>query len=235
MNRRTYLRGLAVGGLASSTALAGCSALPTGGGSGGSDSSSSTTVLPEPEDDYGVDPADLPYPAYGQQIPDVSLSAALHDGTESTRGYDSPLAMTFIYTTCMTACPVLTQALKTTHETAMEEGWAESTNFVEISFDPERDTPDALRTYAEERNLDVDTGRWHLLRPESYDAAKDVVSDQFGLGFEKTTPEDMDQYMFVHSTLILLVNADGYVERSYRDGQKAAQQLPADMERVVTA
>lgn len=231
MNRRTYLRGLTTGALAGSTALAGCAALPTGGGTGGSPN----TVLSAPEREHDVDPEDLPYPGYGQQIPDVTLSATLHDGEESTRGYGTPMALTFVYTNCQTACPILTQALKRAHETAMDEGWAETTNFVEISFDPERDTPEALRTYAEERNLAVETGRWHLLRPESYDAAKAVVADQFGLAFEKTTPEDMDQYMFAHSTLIMLVNADGYVERVYRDGQTAAQQLPDDMERVVTA
>jgi protein SCO1/2 len=230
MNRRTYLRGLAASGLTATAATAGCSSLTSLGESGGNE----TTVLDPPDTESDVDPEDLPYPAYGQQIPDVNLPSILHDGEESTTGYETPIALTFIYTTCRTACPVLTQALRRAHNLAKQEEWAENTNFVEISFDPERDTPEALRTYADERSVDVDSGRWHLLRPESYDRAQQVVSDQFGVAFQKSTSEDMDQYMFTHFSLVLLVNGDNYVERAYNDGQKANQQLPEDMKRVVS-
>jgi len=225
VNRRTYLRGLAVGGLA---ATAGCSAL-------GSSEGSPDTVLGPPDREYDVDPEDLPYPAYGQEIPSATLPAALGDGEVSTTGFETPMALTFIYSYCQTACPVLTQALKRTHDTAKEEGWAADTNFVEITFDPERDTPDRLATYAEERHLDLDSGRWHFMRPQSYDRAKAVVEDQFGVAFQQTTPEDMDRYMFTHSSLILLVNGDNYVERAYRDGQTATQDLPEEMQRVAEA
>lgn len=225
MNRRHYLATLAAG--ATTAGLAGCSSL--GSIAGGNPN----TKLPKPE--LRADPEDLPYPAWGQQLPSVTVPAALQDREVTTTEFDTPLALTFVYTTCQTACPVLTLALKQAQEQALEDGYGEETNFVEISFDPSRDTSEAFETYADQRNVTLDAGNWYFLRPESEARARDVVQDEFGLAYQKTTPEDMDQYMFVHSTLILLVNSDNYVERTWRDGQTAAQELPEDMQRLVEA
>jgi protein SCO1/2 len=225
MRRRRYLAALATG--ATATGLAGCSSLGSVGG-GNPD-----TDLPKPE--LRADPEDLPYPAWGQQIPSVTVPAALQDRAVTTTEFDTPLALTFVYTNCQTACPVLTLALKRAQERALENGNGEDTNFVEISFDPARDTPAAFETYAEQRNVNLEAGNWYFLLPESEQRASEVVEDEFGLAYQTTTPEDMDQYMFVHSTLILLVNGDNYVERTYRDGQTAAQELPEDMQRLVDA
>ncbi|WP_247008735.1 SCO family protein [Halorientalis litorea] len=225
MDRRTYLRTVAGGLAAGTVGTAGCSALDG--------SSSANTTLSRPELD--AEPSAYPYPEWSQPIPEVTLPAALSDRQVTTTDVDTPLALTFIYTTCMTACPVLTLALTKAQERAIEGGWAEDVTFAEITFDPDRDTPAAFRQYAEDRNIELDTGTWHFLRPESTTRARTVVDEEFGVPFQRTTPEDMDQYMFTHSTLILLVNADGYVERAYRDGQRAGRQLPDHLERIATA
>lgn len=224
MDRRAYLRRLAAA-TAGVASTAGCTSLGGGGGSGSAD-----VTLSRP--DLDAEPEAYPYPQWSQSVPEVTLPSALTGGEVTTTEVDQPFVLTFIYTTCETACPVLTQALVTAQQAAIDGGWADEVTFAEVTFDPERDDAEALRTYARERNVALDAGTWYFLRPESTARAKAVVEDEFGLAFQRTTPEDMDQYMFAHSTLILLVNADGYVERAYRDGQQAARKLPDHLDRI---
>lgn len=220
-----------------------------------------------PKQEMSFDAEDVRFPAWGQRIPAATLPRALGEGEMSTRGFDKPLALTFIFSNCMTACPLLTQALVSAQGTALEEGWGDAVEFAEITFDPARDTPERLRTYAEERNVALDAGNWTFLRPETEARARAVVQAEFGVHFEKvypdengtvagstatdtdagsstpstataSAPDDSEGYMFTHRSLILLVNAEGYVERFWRGDEAtstAAAELPDAMNRLRTA
>ncbi|ERG97770.1 MAG: hypothetical protein J07HQX50_01798, partial [Haloquadratum sp. J07HQX50] len=87
-------------------------------------------------------------------------------------------------------------------------------------------------TYADEMNVDADHENWHFLRPASKERAKTVVQDQFGVFFQRTEPEDMDLYMFTHSALTLLVNADGFIERAYRSKSPDEETILSDLNTV---
>jgi protein SCO1/2 len=104
-----------------------------------------------------------------------------------------------------------------------------------VTFDPARDTADRLQRYAGEMNVDIDDDNWQFLRPASKDRAKTVVEDEFGVAFQRTEPEDMEMYMFTHSALTLLVNADGFVERAYRSKSPDEETIISDLETVRTA
>lgn len=69
----------------------------------------------------------------------------------------------FTYTGCRDPeCQQLDLAMKELQD-RLDEADTGSTpvSFVTISFDPERDTPEVLRTYAEE--LEADTDQWHFV------------------------------------------------------------------------
>jgi len=268
MHRRQYLRRVAATGALGAATTAGCTSL--GGGSGGG--GNPNTVLPKPELD--AEPEAYPFPQWSQQLPEVTLPAALRDRSVTTTEFDTPLALTFIFTNCMTACPVLTLALQRAQRAAIEDGYADAVNFAEITFDPARDTPEAFREYADERHVDLDAGNWYFLRPDSEDRAREVVDGEFGVFYERATPTATQTgdgtpggadagtprsstatdatttagqtpaagdgaseggYMFNHTTLILLVNGDDYVERAYRERNDATTQLTKDVERLVEA
>ncbi|WP_424019384.1 SCO family protein [Halorientalis pallida] len=257
MDRRQYLR-TALGTTAGTVAVAGCL--------GGGDSADEYPNMKLPKQEMSFDPEDVRFPAWGQRIPAATLPRALGEGEMSTRGFDEPLALTFVFSNCMTACPLLTQALVSAQGKALDEGWGDAVEFAEITFDPARDTPERLRTYADERNVALDAGNWTFLRPETEARAKAVVQEQFGVHFEKAYPEngtgtdstgtetdadsstpstatasepnDSEGYMFTHRSLILLVNAEGYVERFWRGDaatSTAAAELPDAMNRLRTA
>src|SRR5258708_323247 len=69
----------------------------------------------------------------------------------------------FIYTTCTTTCPLLTQRMAILAERLKEVGlWPDGVSFVSVTVDPERDSAAALSDYA--RRFDVADPAWHFLR-----------------------------------------------------------------------
>ncbi|WP_179404714.1 SCO family protein [Burkholderia guangdongensis] len=68
----------------------------------------------------------------------VALKDALDDGR--------PVVLTFIYTTCTTICPVISQTLSALQQKLGPD--RDKVHIVSISIDPENDTPARLREYA---------------------------------------------------------------------------------------
>ncbi|MFC7080961.1 SCO family protein [Halorussus caseinilyticus] len=221
MDRREFLRTATAVGLAGG--VAGCTGVLD---------SNSNVALGEP--DREVDGEKLPYPTWGQKVPDVTLPAPLEDRTVELRSVGKPSVLTFFYSHCKTVCPVLVSTVRNVQTDSLNERYADDVAFFPTTFDPARDDADRLEAYSEKMNVDADAGNWHFLRPESKDRAKAVVQDEFGVAFERTDPEDMDMYMFTHSALTFLVNADGYVERAYRSKSPKAKQIISDLETVRT-
>jgi cytochrome oxidase Cu insertion factor (SCO1/SenC/PrrC family) len=68
--------------------------------------------------------------------------------------------ISFIFTNCDFACPMLAQRLKQTRA-LMAESIRDDVWYVSISVDPERDTPQAMKEFAEKQR--VDESRWIFL------------------------------------------------------------------------
>jgi len=225
MDRRTFLRSTgAVGAVAGFT---GCL------GSGGLGDSNPDVVLEEPDREF--ESGDVPYPAWGERIPDVTVPAPVESREIRLRDVEQPSLLTFFYSHCQTVCPVLISMQRNIQAHAQNNRYSDAVSFFPITFDPTRDTAERLQTYAEEMNVDADDENWQFLRPASKDRAKTVVQDQFGVAFRRTEPEDMEMYMFTHSALTLLVNADGFVERAYRSKSPDQETIISDLETVRNA
>ena len=70
------------------------------------------------------------------------------------------VAVTFIYATCRDSCPVLTRKLAAMQR-KLGADFGTRVRFVAITVDPEVDTPEVLRAYAE--TLGADTKGWSFL------------------------------------------------------------------------
>jgi protein SCO1/2 len=161
----------------------------------------------------------------------VTLPAPLADRSVSFREVGRPFLMTFFFANCMTTCPVLLSALREVQVHSTQEEYADEVAFYPVTFDPARDDRVALRAELDQFNVDTTVGNWQFLRPENEGRAEAVVTDEFGIAFQRQPVEDGPD-MFVHLGLILLVNGDGYVERAYRGQQPDEGQLIADLRRV---
>ncbi|AVR44640.1 SCO family protein [Christiangramia fulva] len=101
-------------------------------------------------------------------IPDMSLFNLSSTWT-TQNGKDIKLAdlqgdvlvMVMIYTSCTTACPRLVADMKNIEE-RLPEAAKKHVKMVFVSIDPETDTPERLKTFAQDRNMDQDP--WLFLR-----------------------------------------------------------------------
>lgn len=249
IDRRTFIR--ATGAAAVAASLAGCSQLTASGNDDG-------TVLSPPENHDRIKNADLPHPIYGEAIPEATVPAPLRDRTVTTTEFtgERHVVLTFIYTSCTTVCLGLTAALRRVQADARERGYGDEIAFLTTTFDPEYDTADVLEEYGTKHGVDYDAGNWYFLRPETPDDARTVVEDTFGVAFEQgddsggmsggslngtngsddeTNESEHGDHArhFAHTSLILLVNGDGVVERAYTGGTPPGNAIVEDARAVV--
>ena len=116
----------------------------------------------------------------------------------------------FIYTTCPGPCPMISSRMSELQKPLEKT----DVHLVSFSVDPEKDTPQVLRGYADK--LQADPARWDFLTgPKSaiyklsHDGFKLAVSDGSG-----------EQGIPVHSTRMVLVDRHGHI-RGYYDATEA--------------
>ena len=191
------------------------------------------TALSPPENYEMLSEADLPRPLYGERIPEATVEAPLRGTDPSTRGFvgERHVLMTFIYTRCTEVCLSLTSNLVQAQVDATEEGYSDEIVFLPTTFDPAHDTADVLRRYGEERGADLDAENWYFVRPDGEKRAREVVEDTFGVGYERNPPDAAME--FTHTSMILLANRDGYVERAYTGTPPNPAELVDDVRTVV--
>lgn len=112
-----------------------------------------------------------------------------------------PQLIAMIYTHCGYACPMIVQNMKRVLGQLSAEQ-REQVGRVLVSIDPERDTPERLREFAEIHNLDLD--HWTLLR--STDMNVRELSAVLGVRYQQEASG-----MFSHSSLITVLDADGVI------------------------
>jgi protein SCO1 len=167
-------------------------------------------------------------PEKGDAVPDFAL--VNQDGKvihfNNYRG--KVLLVTFIYTRCPLPdfCPRMNENFRAVQKLLQEmPGAAERAEFLSISFDPEHDTPPALKHYASLYKRSVPgekTFDWQFAVP----AAKDLpeLAQFFGLVYQ---PE---QAQIVHSLSTTLIGPDGKVEKWYSDNDWT----PADAAQAIS-
>ena len=224
MRRRALLGGIAA---ATTGATAGCSSVlgdqPDG-------------VVLDPQEDQIADSEDLAYPAYGQRLPPFELRDPIAGVTIDSEAIDRTAVVTGIFTYCPAECGILLRQLVGVQRRVAEAGITDETLFLPITFDPERDDEAALRDNAASLGVNLESGNWHYLRPETPERAKTVVQERLGIGFERTTESARLQgYDFTHIVVTLLVNPDGVVERAYRGERVDPDRVAGDIEAVVEA
>ncbi|RRJ30259.1 SCO family protein [Halocatena pleomorpha] len=220
MKRRRVLKSLAVTGTGTLGALAGCL--------GGALDSNPNVTLNQPEkysDEYS-------YPNWNDKLPDVTVPAPIDGKSVSIRNIDTPVLTTFFFSHCRTVCPLLIGALQKVQMDSIENGYTDSVTFVPMTFDPARDDAKRLKAYTEKMNIATDVDNWQFLRPKSEQRATEVIQKKFGVRFVKDPMKNSDNYMFTHTMVVVLANADGYVERAYSEKSPDPEQIINDLKKV---
>lgn len=99
-------------------------------------------------------------------------------------------------------------------------------DLVTISVDPERDTPETLRAFAQSQG--IDTAHWHLLTGDA-DHLKMVV----GAGMDTYYATDADGVLTVEPSL-LIVDGVGILRRHYRLALPTQAEVLRDLDLLLT-
>jgi protein SCO1 len=115
------------------------------------------------------------------------------------------VAVNFIYTGCPDICPLLTEKMALVQD-ELGPNLGSKTVFVSITLDPEHDTPEVLREYAQLWGARPEGWTFLTGSPE----AIREVADRWGIFFDKKQDGSVD-----HTQLTTLVDAEGQMRVQY--------------------
>jgi len=112
-----------------------------------------------------------------------------------------PQVIALFFTNCEHSCPLIVADLKAIDK-ALPRNVRGKVDFLLVSIDPERDTPEALRAFRAKHGLP--TERWTLLRG-SPEATRELAT-MIGFNYQPGSPTQ-----YAHSLLISIVNESGEI------------------------
>jgi protein SCO1 len=115
------------------------------------------------------------------------------------------LAITFIFASCTDTCPLLT-AIMAGLQDRLGADFGPRVYFVSITVDPERDTPEVLKRYAEAHR--VNSAGWAFLTGTPAEIRE--IARRYGVFYKKTPRGDVD-----HTFLTSLVDQSGTLRVQY--------------------
>lgn len=155
------------------------------------------------------------------QLPDFSLTDQFGASFASSDLHDKVWVADFIFTSCATICPPMTVQMAS----LQDEFAGEEVHFVSFSVDPERDTPTALRRYAD--NYGADGGRWAFLTGQ-----KTAIYQLAHEGFNLATGHRGSEIL--HSTRFVLVDRNQQLRGYYESRSPGSlQQLRKDIKKLL--
>ena len=117
----------------------------------------------------------------------------------------------FFYANCPDICPPTTYLMTQVQNKLKAKGkFGKDVEFMWVTFDPKRDTQEAMKRYVEK--FDIDSTGWKFLRQDNADDTEKLMKD-FGLGLLK----DEQTQLFTHTDTLTFVDRKGVV-RKYMSG-----------------
>lgn len=185
------------------------------------------------------------------EAPEFSLVDQEGDTLRASELRGAPWVASFIFTNCTGVCPLISARMALLRDRlAEEERLGEEVRLVSFSVDPARDTPEALRRYAEGFGGSP-PDEWAFLTGTPPGEVRALIQEGFRLSVgqpptdsatratgdsaadhESAHGEDVD-YQVLHSPRLLLVDARGRVRGTYdsREGDVVDRVL-ADLDRL---
>jgi protein SCO1/2 len=158
----------------------------------------------------------------GESLYQLTVPLTSQDGKtvpfDSLRG--RPMLVTMFYTSCDGVCPMLAFTMRRV-VAALPAGQRGRVRALMVSFDPERDSPQALQAFAKLHQLD--SAQWLLARADEGDVRE--LAAVLGIRYRP-----LPGGVFSHSAVITLLDADGVV----RARTENLQTLDPDFMRAVS-
>ena len=161
----------------------------------------------------------------GDPLPDYHFTNELGQAMSTGQFKGQALAFTFFFTRCPypTFCPLMSKNFAEVQEklesmTNAPANW----HLLSISFDPENDTPETLKTYATVYHNDP--ARWNFLTGDLTDLT--AIADQVGEDFYREGPS------ITHNLRTVVIDANGRVQKILPDNKWTPDELVGEMLRA---
>jgi protein SCO1 len=133
------------------------------------------------------------------------------------------LAITFIFASCTDTCPLLTAKMAGLQSRLCSD-FGSKVFFVSITVDPERDTTEVLKRYAEAYKANL--AGWAFLTGTNADIQE--VAKRYGIYYKKTPRGDVD-----HTFLTSLVDHNGTLRVQYMGVKFNPDEMLRDLRSLV--
>jgi protein SCO1/2 len=134
------------------------------------------------------------------------------------------VAVTFIYTSCPDVCPMLTDKMARVQD-ELGADFGTKVAFLSITVDPEHDTPEVLKEYAEA--LDANLAGWSFLTGSP--AAVREVAHRYGVAVLPAAGGQVD-----HTLLTTLVDRQGTMRVQYLGYRFDEEEFRHDLQGLVS-
>lgn len=136
----------------------------------------------------------------------------------------------FIYTHCPDICPMTTNNIYLVEKELNKENIGDVA-YVDISFDPERDTPKVLKEYAGVRG--IKTNNFHFLTG-SKDVIKSLLKEcnVYAMPGDTTVIDGDTTYYFIHTDRISVMDPDGKIRAEYKGSTANRKELIKDIKKI---
>ena len=136
----------------------------------------------------------------------------------------------FIYTHCPDICPMTTHNINLVKKELDKQG-IKDVAYVDISFDPHRDTPAVLKEYANVRGINTD--QFHFLTGNE-NIIKSLLKDCniYALPGDTTIVGQDTSYFFIHTDRISVMGPDGKIRAEYKGSTANREELIKDINRI---
>ena len=135
------------------------------------------------------------------------------------------LAITFIFASCVDTCPLLTAKMAGLQD-RLGADFGSRVYFVSITVDPERDTPEVLKRYAETHG--ANPAGWAFLTGTPAEIRE--VARRYGVFYKKTPRGDVD-----HTFLTSLVDRSGTLRVQYMGIRFKPDEMLRDLQNLSEA
>jgi len=158
--------------------------------------------------------------ASGFELTDIDGNAV---SLENTAG--KARLLYFFFANCPDVCPTTTHMLTGVQERLKEKGvFGSEAMFLQATIDPERDTPESLKKYAE--SYGVDLNGWKFLRGTEEQVHE--IAQNYGISVIKD-----DKGNFGHINAVILIDQDNQIRRTYQSDDLDDEIIANDLVQLV--
>lgn len=150
------------------------------------------------------------------QVANISLKNQLNDSVSLDDIKGSIIIADYIFTRCPSICPTLTKSMKSLQDAMKMKDLrrridSSYVRFISFTVDPERDSPDVLKKYADKYGVNHDT--WWFLTGDKK-KIYDFAFNELKLGLQDGEGVDSN---FIHTEKFVLIDKERIV-RGYYNG-----------------